>query len=415
MDAVTPVRFLNGTRDHFAGPGLALALLLVGGFATASDLSFVEVHKNGVAGVTDLWHPIRCDVSQDGWSVYVASNASHAVVHFERDPLTGRVAFEASYVDGNGPIDGLENCASVAVSPDGASVYTAGQGADAIAVFDRDPTSGVLTWVEAHFDGLAGVDGLDRVFDVMVSPDGKNVYAGSIEDDSVAVFARDPATGQLTFLEVHSDDVGGVSGLDSVMSLSMDSQGAHLYAAAKRSDAVTVFSRDPISGALTFVDSFFHQDLDGTQDLGFGPADVSAYAISRDRHSLLVLARDPATGLLTHVETHTEGVAGVTNMADPKGVIVDPSGGLVGALSGESNAIAVFRRDRSTGQLEFAGAEIDGVNGVDGLADPNFGCVDSLGRSVYVTAWDDDALSVFSIAVFTDGFESGDTARWSAP
>jgi len=415
MSAFTPGRFLNGIRDHIAGPLPALALLLVAGFATASELNFVEFHKTGVAGVTDLSHPNRCDVSLDGTSVYVASNASHAVVHFERDPVTGRLTFVGSYVDGNGSIDGLHNCASVAISPDGANLYTAAQGADAIAVFDRDPISGVLTWVEAHFDNLAGVDGLDRVFDVLVSPDGKNVYAGSIDDDAVAVFARNPATGQLTFVEVYVNGVGGVIGLNSVISLSMDSQGAHLYAAAMWSDAVTVFARDQVSGALTFGDSFLHPDLQGTSDLGFGPADEHAYVTSLVGDSLLVLARDPATGLLTHVETHTDGIAGVTNIAGTQGVIVDPSGGLVGALSRDANAIGVFRRDASTGRLEFAGAEIDGVNGVDGLADPNFGCVDSLGYSVYVAAWDDDAISVFSLAVFTDGFESGDTVGWSVP
>lgn len=124
-----------------------------------------------------------------GTSVYVASNASHAVVHFERDAVTGRLTYVGSYVDGNGSIDGLHNCASVAISPDGASLYTAAQGDDAIAMFDRDLTSGALTWVEAHFDNMAGVDGLDRVFNVMVSPDGKNVYAGSIDDDAISVFS----------------------------------------------------------------------------------------------------------------------------------------------------------------------------------------------------------------------------------
>lgn len=415
MSNFTLVCTFNGRREPFAVPALALAALLATGLATGSELSFVEAHTTGVAGVTDLFHPNQCDVSSDGESVYVASNASHAVVHFDRDPLTGRLAFVGSYVDGQGSITGLENCAGVAVSPDGAHLYTAAQGADAIAVFDRNPSSGALTWSEVHFDNQAGVDGLDRVVDVLVSPDGKNVYAGSIDDDAVAVFARDPVTGRLTFIEAQINGVGGVSGLNAVNSLAMDSQGAHLYAAAMWSHAVTVFSRDPVTGALTFVDSFFDPDLQGSYDLGFGPGDGFAYVTSLVGNSLLVLERNATTGLLSHVETHTDGVAGVTNIAGTQGVIVDPNGGLVGALSRDANAIAVFRRDAATGRLEFAGAEIDGVNGVDGLADPNGACLDPLGRSVYVAAWDDNALSVFSLAVFTDGFENGDTARWTVP
>ena len=64
---------------------------------------------------------------------------------------------------------------------------------------------------------------------------------------------------------------------------------------------------------------------------------------------------------------------------------------------------------------EFAGAEVDGVDGVDGLADPSKGCVDPLGRNLHVASWDDDALSVFLISLFVDGFESGDTLSWSGP
>jgi len=236
------------------------------------------------------------------------------VVWFQRDTMTGHLTFMGSYLDGAGAIDGLQNCVDVAVSPDGANLYSAAQGDAAIAVFDRDPATGALTWVEAHFDDLAEVDGLDRVFDVMVSPDGKNVYAGSIDDDAVAVFSR-----------------------------------------------------------------------------------------------------DPATGLLSHVETHTDGVAGVTGLTAPEGIIVDPDARLVMAFGTDSNSIAIFRRDPATGFLEFSGVEVDGVNGVDGLADPSEGCIDPMGRNLHVASWDDDAISVFLISLFIDGFETGDSTLWSGP
>lgn len=60
---------------------------------------------------------------------------------------------------------------------------------------------GELTFVEAQFDGVAGVDGLDGVFGVDVSPDGQHVYVTSIWDDAVAVFSRDTTTGELLFVE----------------------------------------------------------------------------------------------------------------------------------------------------------------------------------------------------------------------
>ena len=48
---------------------------------------------------------------------------------------------------------------------------------DSLAVFERDVGTGELTFVEAHFDGIDGVDGLFLAWpSVAVSPDGGNVY-----------------------------------------------------------------------------------------------------------------------------------------------------------------------------------------------------------------------------------------------
>jgi 6-phosphogluconolactonase (cycloisomerase 2 family) len=48
-------------------------------------------------------------------------------------------------------------------------------------------------------DGIDGVDGLEGVQEVVVSTDGERVYAVSDTDDALAIFTRDPDTGLLTF------------------------------------------------------------------------------------------------------------------------------------------------------------------------------------------------------------------------
>jgi DNA-binding beta-propeller fold protein YncE len=47
--------------------------------------------------------------------------------------------------------------------------------------------------VQAQFDGTAGVDGLAGDISFAVSPDGRNVYAPGFEDNTLAVFAPEPA------------------------------------------------------------------------------------------------------------------------------------------------------------------------------------------------------------------------------
>ncbi|MCB0828727.1 MAG: hypothetical protein KDB62_07970, partial [Solirubrobacterales bacterium] len=74
---------------------------------------------------------------------------------------------------------------SVAVSPDGGSVYVASAVSDAVAVFDRNPTTGALSQkpgtagcVSETGSGGICVDGkaLDGPRSVAVSPDGESVY-----------------------------------------------------------------------------------------------------------------------------------------------------------------------------------------------------------------------------------------------
>jgi 6-phosphogluconolactonase (cycloisomerase 2 family) len=62
--------------------------------------------------------------------------------------------------------------------------------------------NGELTFVEFVKDSVVGIDGLGRASSVTVSPDGKHIYAAGNIDHAVAVFSRDSATGQLTFVEV---------------------------------------------------------------------------------------------------------------------------------------------------------------------------------------------------------------------
>ncbi|MCH7801723.1 MAG: beta-propeller fold lactonase family protein [Chloroflexi bacterium] len=71
--------------------------------------------------------------------------------------------------------------------------------------------NGELTFVEVVKDGVGGVDGLNGAFSVTVSPDGKHLYAASWFDSAVAVFSRDSTSGALTWVEVQVDGAGGSS------------------------------------------------------------------------------------------------------------------------------------------------------------------------------------------------------------
>ena len=85
----------------------------------------------------------------------------------------------------------------MAVSVDGGHVYVTGEVEDALAVFARDDATGALTYLELLRDDINGLDGLDGATGVQVSFDDRFVYVGGYFDDSLTVFDRDGITGEL--------------------------------------------------------------------------------------------------------------------------------------------------------------------------------------------------------------------------
>ena len=90
-------------------------------------------------------------------------------------------------------------------SPSAPTVLTSTPGPqsdDSVVVFSRNSSTGALTFVERKRDGVDSVDGLNAVHRVTISPDGSHVYAVPILDKAVTVFSRNSSTGALTFVEV---------------------------------------------------------------------------------------------------------------------------------------------------------------------------------------------------------------------
>jgi 6-phosphogluconolactonase (cycloisomerase 2 family) len=389
------------------------------GFGVVGSLSFVGVVKDGVGGVDGLGGAVEVAQSPDGKHVYVAGYSENAVAVFASDPTSGALTFVGAVRDGVGGVDGLDHPIVVAVSPDGKNVYVAGESDDAVAVFARDPTSGALTFVGAVRDGVGGVDGLDGAFGVAVTSDGKHVYVTGQLDDAVAVFARDPASGSLTFVEAVKNGVGGVDGLDSADGVALSLDGKYLYVASRLDNAVAVFARDATSGALTFVEAL--KDGVGGVD---GLNSAAAVAVSRDGKqvyvagqgddAVAVFARDATSGALSFVGAVKDGVGGVDGLDGAFGVAVSPNGKNVYATGRTESAAAVFARDPTSGALTFVEAAKDGVGGVDGLKGAAGVVVSPDAKHVYVTGQGDGAVATFArellprtLTVTTSGAGSG--------
>jgi DNA-binding beta-propeller fold protein YncE len=147
-------------------------------------------------------------VSPDGESVYVVSAYWSAVARLNRNTTTGAISQPAGVAGcvsetGAGPCaDGREfsGALSVAVSPDGKSVYVASLYSSAVVRLDRNTTTGAISQPagvvgcvsETGAGPCADGHGLEGARSVAVSPGGKSVYVASFLDNAVARFNRAP-------------------------------------------------------------------------------------------------------------------------------------------------------------------------------------------------------------------------------
>ena len=363
---------------------------------TGGGLSFVEAQQNGVAGVEGLAFASSVGVSPDGRHLYVASAEDDAVVVFERDHETGGLSFTQINRDGTQDVEGLNGASSVMVSPDGRHVYVTSQFDNRLVVFGRDQTSGMLTLL-----GICDNIGLDFARSVAVSPDGYHVYVASLNDDAVLAFSRNRDTGALILVEVQYNNTGGVNGLAFANSVTISPDGRHVYATGASDQALSVFSRDEATGLLSFVEAP-QNGINGVSGLAFvssvalSPDGRHLYAAGVSDHALTVFSRDELSGKLNFIALEQDGLNGVDGLLGAVSVIVSPDGRHVYVASQFDNAVVAFSRDETTGQLNFIELKKDGADEVDGLLGTRSITISPDGRHVYAAGSDDNAAAVFS-------------------
>lgn len=387
-------------------------------------------------------------ISPDGESAYATSQGDDAIVHLDRVPATGAVSlagcitFETAtagsacspgpVTTGTGASTGLDAPADAVVSPDGSDVYAVSQDDDAIVHFDRNTTTGALSYVACAStetatvtsapcfdlgDTAGGVDsGLDSPTGIAISAGpGISVYVTSGSDDAIARFTRNPTTGALSYdgcltAEAATGSAGTAacgdlpaiaaggtaSGFDNPFSPAVSADGDNVYVATDGDDGVAWFDRGP-AGALTWNDCY-------TGETGTGPSPGG----------------NDACSLLAPSGTATGAGSGMSFM---QSVVIGAGDDSVYAGSQGDNAVNHFQR-QNDGDLSIdscltggtsippgscpqipssaTNGEASGLAAVQGLA------VSPDGKSLYVAAFGDDAIATFDLDL-SDGTPSWDS------
>jgi 6-phosphogluconolactonase len=130
--------------------------------------------------------------------------------------------------------------------PNGRWLYSIQEEASNIVLFDYDAATGRLSSRQMIFTLPPGFAGSNFCSEVLVSADGRFVYAGNRLHDSVGIFSIGP-NGALTL--VGEEWTRG----DYPRSFNFDPSGRFLYCCNQRGDNVTVFRVDRNTGCLNFT------------------------------------------------------------------------------------------------------------------------------------------------------------------
>ncbi|MEA2411759.1 MAG: hypothetical protein QOC77_2320 [Thermoleophilaceae bacterium] len=298
-------------------------------------------------------------ITPDGSWVYIGSSGTGGIHVLSRDPATGLLTHEFTFLEDAASHVAPGDINSLAVSPDGHFLYVAQAAENALVVLQIDQATGALTPVQSLYGGPDGEPGLDhQPYELAVSPDGANVYVAA---DALLVFGRDAASGRLTRLPS-----AGSSYQPEAWHVSVAPDGRRVYAGFYQFAA---YDRDAGTGLLTMRGQ---TQIDGT---GCGWCEVHGpIAIAPDSKSILevdaqqnwVLQLTPTDDSAELVHTYHD----FPGASDGDGVAWSPDGRFAYVAGGEHLSqqfvnsgsaggwIATFRREADGSLTSVSGGEV---------------------------------------------------------
>ena len=365
---------------------------------TTGALTYAASLKDNADGASGLNGPANIILSADDKHAYVNGYLDDAVSWYERDASTGALTYAGVLRDGVNGVDGLKQASGLVLAPDGNHAYIAGLGDDAVSWYERNVSTGALIFGGMIRDGVGGVDGLDEASGLSISADGKHLYVAGYEDDSVSWFERNASTGALTYGGILKDSVNGVSGLDGAIEVTLSPDGKHAYVMGHLDDAVTWHERNASTGALNYGgilrDGMNGVDgLDGATEGMFSVDGKYLYVSGYLDDALTWHERNASTGALTYGGILKDGMNGVDGLDGPRVFLISTNQNYLYVSGYEDDSVSWYERNASTGALIYGGILKDGINGVDGLDAPQSVTLSADGKYFYISGHEDDSVS----------------------
>ena len=306
--------------------------------------------------------------------------------------LYGDIRFAGCQTDGENEVDGLRGVRKTAVSPDGALLAASGYDEDKLALFAIDPDTGSLHFLEAP--SAIGSASCSQITALAFSSDGNTLFTASAADTAIHLFQWDPSQERLSFL--NSIALPGVPS-----SLSLTGDDSYVAAASESSAEIWLYAVETETGTSTLEQTISGADLPGgilppPDTIAFNSLSDTVGVSSFGGDSLVLFDFDSSSGTLTYQSTFTDGDSGIELFNGISAFTFSPEGDSLYAVSYYDNGISRLTRDEATGvwSLQETYQSVnDSYPGFTGLKDIT---MRSDGTELYICAQTGDSLIIFS-------------------
>lgn len=199
------------------------------------------------------------EFSRDGQFMYVADLGLDRVYSYRVDAQTETIT------PGDPPFTETEAGAGprrMQITANGRFLYVNNETDSQVSVFAVSGTN--LREVQSVSTIPPGFTGPNTTAEIVLSSDGRYLYVSNRGSDTIAIYAVDPSTGDLT--------ANGfvAAGGRTPRNLRLDPTGGYMLSSNEDGGTITVFKRDPATGGLTEIDAKGEIDTPGA--LCFVPA-----------------------------------------------------------------------------------------------------------------------------------------------
>ena len=348
------------------GTLIQIALYRNGGLDGANEII------SGLLGATNV------AVSSDGELLFVTAFFDRALSVWRVNAETGTLSQTALYQDSqaqrpitvvDGRYAGLGGAWSAAVSGDGKLLFVIARSDNALSVWRVNAEAGTLSQTALYRDGENRIDGLNTPLSVAVSGDGKLLFVTAFAVSALSVWRVNAEAGALIQTALYQDSQaefpitvvdGRVDGLDGAFGAAVSGDGKLLFVTAGFDDALSVWRVNAEAGTLSQAALYQDSKVD-----------------------------EMNRNYIREVDGRFDGLDAASRAA--------VSGALLFVTSQGDDALSVWQVNAEAGTLSQTALYRDGENRIDGLNTPQSVAVSGDGELLFVTAFSDNALSVWPI------------------